>query len=49
MKDEYTLDEVINMATNWANEQFIEVLNDHNMENDFFEKYEIHIKAVTNG
>lgn len=36
---EFTLEEVIEMAKNYASEQFTEVLNDYGKEVEFFEKY----------
>jgi len=37
--EEFTLEEVIKMAKNYASEQFTEVLNDYGKEVEFFEKY----------
>ena len=39
MNDEFTLEEVIEMAKTYAGEQFVEVLNDYGYEVEFFEKY----------
>jgi len=40
MEDDFTLEEVIEMATNYASEQFSEVLNDYKKQDEFFKKYE---------
>lgn len=45
MDDDFTLEEVIEMAKNYASEQFVEVLNDYGKEVEFFEKYGYTIKV----
>ncbi len=37
--EEFSLEEVIVVAKNYASEQFTEVLNDYGKEVEFFEKY----------
>ena len=44
--DEFTLQEVIEMAREYASEQFVEVLNDYGKEVEFFEKYSYTIKVI---
>jgi hypothetical protein len=45
MKDEFTMEEVIEMAQVYAGEQFVEVLNDYGKESEFFKKYTYTIKV----
>lgn len=45
MNDDFKLEEVIEMAKNYASEQFVEVLNDYGYEVEFFEKYDYTIKV----
>jgi hypothetical protein len=45
MKNDFTLEKVIDMAKKYASEQFVEVLNDYGYEVEFFEKYGYTIKV----
>ena len=45
LKEEFSLEEVIEMAKNYASEQFTEVLNDYGKEVEFFEHYNFKIEV----
>lgn len=45
MENEFSLEEVIEMAKNWASGQFTEVLNDYGKEVEFFENYSYTIQV----
>lgn len=41
--EEFSIEEVIKMAEEWATKQFTEVLYDYNKEEEFFENYSFRI------
>ena len=44
MDEKFSLEEVIDMAYDYANEQFANVLDDYGKSDEFFEKYEYCMK-----